>query len=266
MALSTALMVVKSNGLVEANYTLTVNEQRILLSCIAKISKDDIVTDDVFYTVDVKEIASSVGAPPNTLYRELKAAALRLKHRDVYIQCEPNSAQPLPKTRVGSWVQAIEYSDGDGTISIQYSKNILPYINQITSHFTQYKLSEAMKLKTQYGFRLFELLMQWNSVGKREFDIASFKSLLRIKEGEYTQLYNLKQRVLLPAIKDINSNSNLSVKWEQRKRGRTVTHLLFTWHQDKIESKIPSSKEYIQQHARPGESWEQAEARIKLKA
>jgi plasmid replication initiation protein len=68
------------------------------------------------------------------------------------------------------------------------------------------------------------------------------------------------------------------VSWEQRKTGRKVTHLTFTFAEKQPEKpkRVPKPKEKmilgvavseIERLARIGESWEQAAARInKMKA
>ena len=48
--------VVKANALVESSYRLGVMEQRIILSCLAQLRKDDVITDETFYTVSARDI------------------------------------------------------------------------------------------------------------------------------------------------------------------------------------------------------------------
>lgn len=62
----------KSNTLVTAPYTLTLQEQRVLLCCIAQIPKDVQVTDEVFYTVTIADIIRLSGIAFNAAYAELK--------------------------------------------------------------------------------------------------------------------------------------------------------------------------------------------------
>jgi plasmid replication initiation protein len=83
-----------------------------------------------------------------------------------------------------------------------------------------------------YGIRLYELLMQWKSTGKREIEIEWLKELLEL-DTSYERMDNLKRRVIEPAIKDINTHSNFQVSWTQRKTGRKVTHLTFEFSEKK---------------------------------
>ena len=64
-------LVVKSNQVIEASYTLTTIEQRLILSAIAQIPKGEPVTDEVIYTVSVADL-QKFGANETTAYRDLK--------------------------------------------------------------------------------------------------------------------------------------------------------------------------------------------------
>jgi plasmid replication initiation protein len=77
-----------------------------------------------------------------------------------------------------------------------------------------------------YAIRLYELLAQWQSVGKREIELDWLKEQFEITD-QYTNMCDFKKRVLDPAVKDINEHSNFQVSWTQRKTGRQVTHLTF---------------------------------------
>jgi plasmid replication initiation protein len=79
-----------------------------------------------------------------------------------------------------------------------------------------------------YAIRLYELLMQWKTTGKREIEIDWLKKQFEI-EDKYAAIKDLKKRIIDPAVKDINEHSNFNVVWEQRKTGRRVTHLTFTF-------------------------------------
>jgi hypothetical protein len=98
-----------------------------------------------------------------------------------------------------------------------------------------------------YGIRLYELLMQWKSTGKREIEIEWLKELLEL-DTSYERMDNLKRRVIEPAIKDINTHSNFQVSWTQRKTGRKVTHLTFEFSEKKTPKTKPKKEQTKDQH------------------
>ena len=93
LAVASNLVVCKSNALVEAAYRLSVQEQRIVLACIAQVRRDEPVTDEVMYSVSAEDVATMAGVSIESSYTQLKEAALRLKRREVRFAYQPNGAR-----------------------------------------------------------------------------------------------------------------------------------------------------------------------------
>ena len=222
------LMVYKSNALVEAAYRLSVQEQRILLACISQVRRDETVTDEVLYSVRAADLAKMSGTAVEAAYSELKAAALRLKRREVRLTQEPNGKGKKPKIMITGWVQTIFYIEGEGRVELRFTKDMLPYLTELTRQFTKYALDDVARMDSAYGIRLYELLMQWDSQGQREIEIEQLREWLQL-EGRYPSIKDFKKWVLEPAVAQINEHSPLQASWTQRKTGRRVTHLAFTF-------------------------------------
>jgi plasmid replication initiation protein len=266
-------LVVKSNALIETSYRLTTNEQRLILTCIAQIKRDEGITDQKLYSISASEFAKMTGIDPKTAYRELQSAALKLKRREVRITQEPNGTGRRKQTLIAGWVQSIKYTEGEGTVELRFNHDIIPYLSELNRCFTSYKLENIVRMSSSYGVRIYEILAQWRSLGKKEISLENLRNLLQL-EKKYLQMCNFKARVLDPAIKDIKKNSDLWVKWEQKKTGRKVTHLIFEFgFKEEQKSKISNDeitikgikKSIIEKNARPGESYEQVALRIKKK-
>jgi plasmid replication initiation protein len=266
-------LVVKSNALIEASYRLGLDEQRLVLSCISKIRRDEPVTDEIMYSISASEFAKICNLDPKVAYQQLQSAALSLKRREVRITREPNGVGKHKKTLVAGWVQSIEYSDGDGLVSLRFNHDILPYLAELSRCFTSYKLKNVVCMSSSYGVRIYELLAQWGNLGEREISLEWLKENLQI-ENKYARIRDFKKRVLEPAIKDINKNSDLWVTWSQKKSGKKVTHLIlkFGFKEDQktkkpnLDIKIQGVEKFIiEKNARPGETYEQAALRIKRK-
>ncbi|MDZ7786003.1 MAG: replication initiation protein, partial [Candidatus Saccharibacteria bacterium] len=97
----------KSNALVEASYRLSPAEQRIMLSCITQVRRDQPITDDILYSVSASDYAALSGTESHSVYKELADAALRLKRREVWIKQEPNGRGKRTSTLITGWVQSI---------------------------------------------------------------------------------------------------------------------------------------------------------------
>lgn len=267
-------LVFKSNALIEASYRLSLYEQRIILACIAQVRRNESLTDQQLYSVSAQQIAEMTGTSLGTAYQNLKAASERLFDRRVTLHEAPNGGG-APTVRLTRWVQEVVYREAMGSISLRFSNAMIPYLSQLTEQFTHYVLSDVAKMTSAHAIRLYELLVQWRSVGHREVEVEWLRQAMQL-EDRYSNIRDFKRWVIDPAVAQINEHSPISVSWDQRKTGRTVTHLLFTFGpkeakrleldapqsspKPKRRSKISRSK--AETLARPGESYEELYQRL----
>ncbi|MEA3643461.1 MAG: RepB family plasmid replication initiator protein [Lamprobacter sp.] len=266
--------VYKSNALVEASYRLSIYEQRIILAAISQVRRDTPLTDQHLYRVSAQEIAEMSGVKVDRAYGLMKEAAERLFERRVTLHKEPNGGPA--RTLVTRWVQAVEYIESEGSVGLQFAHRMLPYLAQLTEQFTHYALVDVAKMTSAYGIRLYELLIQWRGTGERVIELDWLRDALQL-EGKYPDIQNLKRRVLEPAVDQINELSPLWVKWEQRKTGRRVTHIIFKFGEksdskpkkqkklpipQKKNAKLSLPRSYIEKHKQSGEDIESADQRL----
>lgn len=273
--------VYKSNALIEASYRLTPSEQRIMLACIAQVRRDQPITDEVMYSVSAADIAALTGSTHHGVYDELASAALRLKRREVWITERPNGDGRCEETLVTGWVQSIRYRKAEGRVELRFTKDMLPYLTQLTEQFTRYALADVAQMNSAHAIRLYELLCQWRGAQHREVSVEWLRGAFQLGD-KYPLFYEFKRWVIQPAVTQINEHSPLWVKWEQRKTGRKVTHLLFTFG-EKDQEKPQKPRKHkgkgkgapkdkgalygipmalIEKQAHPGESYEDAALRL----
>jgi plasmid replication initiation protein len=221
-------LVVKSNRLIEASYRLTLAEQRIILFAIteARRTQKGLNADD-FADIQAADYAATFHVPMKQAYEQIKEAALALYERG-FVLYDTDPATGKPRTIKGRWVSAASYIDGAGTIQLRFAPDIVPFINHLEAEFTRYKLEKVADMSSAYAIRLYELLMQWGSAGRRDVELEWLKKTLML-DKTYERLDNLKKRVIDVALSQINEHSDLTARYTQRKTGRTVTHLIFTF-------------------------------------
>lgn len=270
--------VYKANALVEASYRLSLYEQRIILACISQVRRDEPLTDQQFYTISAQQIAEMTGTQLGTAYQNLKAASERLFDRRVTLHEAPNG-QGGTRVKLTRWVQTVEYRDTEGAVALRFGTDMVPYLSQLTEQFTRYALADVAKMSSAHAIRLYELLAQWRGTGKREVTLEWLREALQL-EDRYSNIRDLKRWVITPAIEQINEHSPLWVKWDQRKTGRRVSHLVFTFGEKKTRKTAdklrkpkrttPQAKgalygiplATIEDQAKPGESHEDVALRI----
>jgi plasmid replication initiation protein len=264
------LTVCKANQVIEASYRLTLNEQRVVLACIAQIQSDEALLTTAKFELSAKEFAELFSLSEKRAYLALVDVAESLFRRYVVIDQPFSHDRSVTQLKV-HWISSIQYKQDMGKIVLCFSQDMLPYLSKLKGQFTRYKLEYIGNMTSVYAIRLYELLMQWKTTGKREVELAWLKKQFQIEE-QYAEMADFKKRVLLPAVADINEHSDYKVSWDQRKTGRNVTHLIFTFSEKPSNKPAPPvrepkifgvSKSVIEKQARIGESWEDAARRIK---
>lgn len=261
------LTIVKSNKVIEASYRLTLNEQRLVLACIAQVKRGQAISAADRFRVSAAEFTEVFGVPIERAYGELQQVAEKLYERSVTIQ-NPDPDYPEITHTKTRWVSSVDYLPGKGELILRFAPRMIPYLSLLEANFTPYRLEAVAGMSSIYGVRFYELLMQWNSRGTREVELSELKHMLSL-EGQYPAIKDFKKYVIEPAMRDINGHSDLQASYTQRKSGRVVTHLIFEFQPKEVnpgkrEKSVVKkiTKAEIERHARPGETYAEAEARL----
>lgn len=214
----------KDNYLVEASYSLTLQEQRLILACLSKIDSRHDVPKTIELTAS--EYSSLMEIDIKNAHRELYKAADKLYDRSIVVT-DPK------KTEEFRWVQKkVKFLKGEGRIKLSWSEDVLAYISQLKRRFTSYRLSDVAQLNTSYAIRLYELLMQFNSTKERHINLAKLRDFLHL-QNKYPLFRDFNKWVIKPSVKEINQSSNLQVTYSLIKDGRNVTGIRFDFQEKK---------------------------------
>lgn len=219
------LIVTKHNNLIEASYKLTLNEQRLVLLCIAKLDSRKPLPKDNIFEITAKEFSDAYGINIKKAYEELTEASKNLYDQDI----KTYDGKYREKFR---WVYGVKYHDGEGRVTLGFSPWVSPYLTMLHEHFTSYQHKQISELKSVYAIRLFEFLMQFKATGKFIIDLGRFRDRLGIKD-EYKRFYDLKRWVIEVSVKELLEKSNLVVTWTAIKgqRGKAVKQLEFIFRE-----------------------------------
>ncbi len=211
-------VVTKSNLLIEANYKLGVTEQKVILCVASNIQPTD--SDFKTYTLSVKEFYNLLGLKGTPKYTELRKITKDLMQKVFEARIENKVIQV-------AWLSYVAYNEKEGTIDMRFDPFLKPYLLQLKKEFTSYKLENVVKLKSSYAIRLYELLKQYERLQHRTFKVKELRQLLGA-EDIYPAYGNFKQRVLLPAQKELQKKTDISFEIEEIKNGRKVDKLIFS--------------------------------------
>jgi plasmid replication initiation protein len=229
------LLVKKANELIQAQYKFDIWETRAFLSVLAQIQR----TDEEFkeYRIVYKNIMEDFDLKAAEAYNLLREAVLRLMSKRVHIKYEKDGVFREDVYTIFNKVNTLSNEkqqnvpinyDKQGYIDIAMHPDMRDLLLQLKKNFTTYDIKHITQLGV-YSVRIYELLKQYERIGKRKISIEQMKQMFELVD-EYPLFANFHQKVINPAIKEINKYTDLQVDTPQKiKEGRKVVALLFTF-------------------------------------
>lgn len=215
----------KSNDLVTARSRLSLAEQRVVLLLATAVSSNDEEFKD--YELKVTDLAQMFGLDTcKAIYTEVENACETLVAKKIELSTSDRKI-------FAAWLSYAEYVAGSGIVKIRFDKILTPYLLQLRGHFTQYNLSHVANFKSQYSLKIYELLKMnifkaKDSQISLTFDYQELRRLLVIEKNEYKLFGHFKSRVILPAVEEITSYTDLKInKLNYGKIGRKITSITF---------------------------------------
>lgn len=224
-AITSERLIMKDNSLIMASYSLTVDEQRLILASIEKAQRQGKTQNiqAVAISINVKEYAELYKVKMGTAYKALKASSDKLYERSIKM----NDAGVIRRVR---WLQEQAIYDS-GKVELVFSAIISKHIRDIVTKQSTYRLEQATQLSSQHAIRLFEIFQMVidpnTQEGSWDVSVIRLKELLEI-ENYYDRWIDLKKKVILSSLDQINRNTSLKADWEVTgKEGKRITDIRF---------------------------------------
>jgi len=235
-------LVVKDNALINASYNVDLVEQRLILLAIveARESGKGINANDPL-TVHAESYINQFGVHRNTAYQALKDACDDLFARQFSYQSLSEKGNII--NHKSRWVSEVAYIDNEAVVRLIFAPAIVPLITRLEEQFTKYEIQQISNLTSAYAVRLYEILIAWRSTGKTPLiTMYDFRQKIGVLETEYKRMYDFKKYVLDIALKQVNEHTDITVKVEQHKTGRSITGFSFSFKQKKSATHSVESK------------------------
>lgn len=228
-------IIVKDNALINASYNLDTVEQRLILLAILQARKTKTGIDaNTRLRIHANDYMDRFNVNKHAAYKGLKTAVTNLFGRQFSYQTIDEKTGKQKKV-LSRWVQNIAYIDDAATLEVTFTMDVVPLITRLEKQFTSYQLKQVTQLTGKYAIRLYELLIAWKEIGKTPvFEIMDFRSKLGLGTNDYPRIDTFKRRVLESAIKQINQHTDIIVKVEQHKKGRSICGFSFSFKQKKL--------------------------------
>lgn len=230
--LPNSLIVTHSNKLVEARYNLPLGEQRLIMTMISRIQPED--EDFKPYRISVLELAEFLGVDKNSIYRECKKTTKSLLSRVLSIE-EPDGLLQI------GWVSSAKYMDGTGMVNLTFDPLLKPYLLQLKSNFTSFKLNMILSFKSQYTMRIYMLLKQYEKLKNREVELEPLREILGIGKDQYGLYSDFRKRILLSSQKELSEKADISFEFDEIKYGRRVGAIRFNIITKKLPKALPDT-------------------------
>jgi len=214
-----SVVVFQHNNLIEARYSLTLQEKKIILWLTSQIQPDD--KDFKKHTLTVRDFMELMGLTGNSNYKELQKITLGLMKKVLIIK-EPE----LKITTQVSWLNSARYEEGEGFIRLSFAPEMHPFLLNLKKTFTVISLSDLMQFKSIHAIRIYELLKQYQDIGERTLTIVEIKeycgTLDRLKKYS-----DFEKKILLIAQREINEKSDIHFEFERQKHVRKIVGIKF---------------------------------------
>lgn len=223
----------QSNRLVVARYRLTKYEQRLVMAICSQLDKNA----DNFSKVRLRvgDVADFCNFKGKDKYNQVHSTILKLMTRTLQIQKENG------KWYVTHWLQSADYLDG-GYIEYCIDEKLKPELLQLKAAYLSTQVAPLMEFKRDYSARLYFILKKMLKIKEFDYDLDFFRDRFQLDKG-YKLFANIKNRIIDPAIIEINEKSDIKVKHEYIKIGRSYQkiHFIVTL------KKAPSEEEVLEQ-------------------
>ena len=231
-------LVVKDNSLIDASFNLSLVEQRIMLMAIVEARELPKLTFDTPVKVSVKSYIDQFKVASSTAYESLQDAVDTLFERQ-FSYYDPVMGERFKER----WIYKASYIDDKGHVVMFFTPTVISMISRLYKNFTQYLIDEVSDFKSKYSVRLYELLIKYKELGSsKKYTIDELRSLLGVENTEYKTMSLFKVNVLDKAVKEINTKTDIQIKYDQFKEGRTISHILFKLSKKK-EKKTKDSRD-----------------------
>jgi plasmid replication initiation protein len=220
----------QANKLVEARFKtpMTEQEQKLIAYIISESKKSDRdlaeKNQNKKIALSAKEFAYILKTQPSNIYRD--AAGLSKKIQDKRLIFSYTGKDGKPAFEELTIIPYMSYDSGILTINV--NSEVLKFLLDVKENFTSFKLENVLRLGSGYAIKIYQLLKQYEVIGKREFTIAELKSILAIENiPSYTRYNQFKRDILEKSKEHINQHTDILIEYEEKKLGRSFNSILF---------------------------------------
>lgn len=208
-----------TNTLINGRWDLTVQEARMLMGLIASLKGDG----SGLYRIRAKELGQYMNLKGESIYDTIKKTAKKLQARTLFFESEDGSWVSA------GWVASISYNKSSSEVIYEFSRKIEPLLLDFSRGYIKAITSDLMPFRHTYSMRLYMLCKEWHEIYKGKPKIISIDELREMfqLQDKYKTARDFNNFVIQLSIEEINLYTNLSVKANPIKEGRSYKQIEF---------------------------------------
>ena len=223
--------IVLQNRLLNAITNLDLNERRLIMYLSLIVRKGvDIDPLQRTFIVRVQDFVGEYGIKSKGYYGEFEKIAVNLQQKYYEFWNFGKNEKDVSKVRV-NWITKGEYKDNQGEIHIDLHNDVVEMLTVFdqSNPFTKYERKMITELGS-YGIILFELIASCmhQEHKQKTYTIEYLREKFNCV-NTYQIVSEFKRNVLDKAIKDIHDNTSYRISYKQKKQGRIINEIVFSF-------------------------------------
>lgn len=212
--------IVKANEIIQkARYDLNLTELKTLAYILSMVKPTD--KPQTIYAFSIKDYCKTCGINDTSgnNYEMVKKNLKKLRDTSFFLMQEDGT-----ETTIG-WLAKAWINPGSGKVKVRFDEDLEQYIIGLVNNYTQYELLCTLPMRSQYSYRMYELLKSYAFTQTHTFQIDELKKL--VNAAKYINFKDFRKKVLEISIKEINLYTDIDVSYEPIYKGRKVVKVKF---------------------------------------
>ena len=220
----------KTNYLIEAKYQLGMLQTFLFTQTYLTLADDNIGQNS--HKIYFRDIIENFDLPKQgKTYESIIDAAKRLRDKGLQFDAVDENGNSVT-IYTGFFTKIRIHKRRDGELSyleVFIDDELKPHLIQLKRFTLLNKAHYATiigKLHNPLIIRIYDLLKQYESIGKRKMELQSLKEMLEVAD-KYPLYGNFKQKVIVEAQKRLSAYADINFDLEEIKQGRSIIALVF---------------------------------------
>ena len=233
--------VVEHNSLITSIAKMQKTALKMFELAVSCIDTENLPENNTVY-LSKKELFSFFEVSSSSKHSQFKEA-IEFMQKQAYFKIKSNKKLGIEYESIVP-IPYVKWNDYNDEVTIQFSEHIMPYLINLKSEFTQYKISELQKLNSKYSIILYRWLsMNYNQYehysnkgGRRAEQVEAYRNpSITVKElreitdtvNEYKHFPHFENWILKKPLEEINAHTSFNVTYEKVKKGRSIDSIVF---------------------------------------